>query len=118
MSLASPKVGAVHAAPVGFDPNDPQYVDPFGVPDQAYRVPALALSNKQALLGSPTTIIIEARAADLRWQLGSITVVADSMSHWLAQGDAREIRVGANTHIAAIRAGTKDGVLEVTTLVR
>ena len=61
-------------------------------------------------------VSITAVGADIRYSLGDNTVTASSTSHYLPQGQSRDFAVSASQYIAAIRAGSTDGTLEITEL--
>jgi hypothetical protein len=86
------------------------------------------VARQQAATTSPATITltttvrrvsIAARTSNLRYVVGTGSVVANaSTSHWIAAGERLDIAVPANGLIGVIRdtAATADGVLEVTEL--
>lgn len=81
----------------------------------ARRVTAGSTSASQALTTSGIAgISITAIGADIRYNIGA---AASATSHYLPEGQSRDIRVGASAVVHAMRAGSTDGVLEITELL-
>lgn len=83
----------------------------------ARQLAAGASSANTALTSTCRRITIHARDANIRFMIGSTSQTANaSTSHWIAQGERLDYAVPATPNIAVIRAGSIDGVLEVTEL--
>ena len=92
-------------------------VEPLGIPGVARQLAAGAASANTALSAGVGRISIYARNADIRYAVGSTAQTANaSTSHFIAAGERLDIDVPASPNIAVIRAGTVDGVLELTEL--
>lgn len=92
-------------------------VEPLGIPGVARQLAAGAASANTALTAGVGRISIYARGADIRYAVGSAAQTANaSTSHFIAAGERLDIDVPASPNIAVIRAGTVDGVLELTEL--
>lgn len=62
-------------------------------------------------------ISITAVDADVRFALGNGSINATSTSHYLAKGQSRDFRVEPGQYLAAIRAGSENGSVEITELL-
>lgn len=91
-------------------------VEPLGIPGVARQATAGAASTNTVLTTTVARISIYARTADIRYSVGSSAQTATSSSHFIAAGERLDIDVPATPNIATIRAGTTDGVLEITEL--
>jgi hypothetical protein len=92
-------------------------VEPLGTPGVARQIAAGAASVNTLLTSTCRRISIHARSADIRYAVGSSAQTANAAtSHFIAAGERLDIDVPATPNIAVIRAGTSDGVLEVTEL--
>jgi hypothetical protein len=97
--------------------NDRIPVEPLGVPGVARQLAAGVASANTALTSTVRRISIYARTADIRYAVGSTSQTASATtSHFIALGERLDIDVPATPNIAVIRAGSVDGVLEVTEL--
>ncbi len=92
-------------------------VETLGTPGVARQLTAGAASANTALTTSVRRVSIYARSADIRYVVGSSAQTASATSHFIASGERLDIDVPATPNIAVIRAGTTDGVLEVTELL-
>lgn len=90
--------------------------DPLGRPATARQVAAGAASASVQLTEGITRVTLYARGADIRYALGAAAPAAGGASHYLAIGERVDIAVPSAWYIAAIRAGTVDGTLEITEL--
>ena len=91
-------------------------VEPLGIPGVARQLAAGASSANTALTSTVGRISIYARGADIRDRVGTGAQTANATSHFIAAGERLDIDVPATPNIAVIRAGTKDGTLELTEL--
>lgn len=92
-------------------------VDTLGLPTVARQLAAGATSANTALTATCRRISIYARTADIRYSVGTVAQTANATtSHWIASGERLDIDVPAGANIAVIRAGTTDGVLELSEL--
>ena len=93
-------------------------VEILGLPVLPLQLPAGAASANTALSSTLRAISIYARGADIRYMIGSGSQTASATSHFLASGDSKDFLLSiGNPNIAVIRAGSTDGVLEVTGLI-
>jgi hypothetical protein len=103
--------------------NDRVKVEPLGSAGGiARQLAAAAASANVALTSTCRRVSLFARGADIRYSIGSSAQTATTTSgvatsHYLAQGERIELAVPATPNIAAIRAGTTDGTLEITELL-
>lgn len=91
-------------------------VEPLGIPGVSRQLTATAASANTAITSTVGRISIFARNADIRYVVGSSAQTATSTSHFIASGERLDIDVPTTPNIAVIRAGSVDGVLEVTEL--
>lgn len=61
-------------------------------------------------------VSVTAMGADVRFALGDAAVTASATSHYLPEGQSRDFKVEPGQYIAAIRAASTDGDLEITEL--
>lgn len=81
------------------------------------RVAAEAASARVQLSTSAVRgVSVTAVGANVRFALGGSDVTATATSHYLPEGQGRDFRVEPGQYIAAIRADSTDGVLEITEL--
>jgi hypothetical protein len=103
--------------------NDRVKVEPLGSAGGiARQLAAASASANVALTSTCRRVSLFARGADIRYSIGSSAQTATTTSgvatsHYLAQGERIELVVPATPNIAAIRAGTTDGTLEITELL-
>ncbi len=93
----------------------------LGQPGLAYQITAGASSTPQALSAGCRRVSLYARGAAIRYAVATGTPTASatsgaSTSHYIEQGERLDVATPAGASIAAIRAGSTDGVLEVTEL--
>lgn len=89
----------------------------LGQPQVARQLAASSASANTALTTTARRISIYARTADIRYAIGSTSQTANaSTSHFIALGERLDLALPATPNIAVIRAGSVDGVLEVTEL--
>ena len=91
-------------------------VETLGIPGVSRQLTATAASSNTTLTAGVGRISMFARNADIRYVVGSSSQTASSTSHFIASGERLDIDVPATPNIAVIRAGSTDGVLEVTEL--
>lgn len=91
--------------------------EPLGRPEVARQLAAGAASANVQLTAGVTRLTICARGADIRFAIGVAAPTAAGTSHYLAIGERMDIAIPSGWYIAAIRAGTVDGTLEITELV-
>lgn len=91
-------------------------VEPLGIPGVARQLAAGAASTNVALTAGVNRVSLYARGADIRYAVGSSSQTASGTSHFIALGERLDIDVPATANIAAIRAGSVDGTLEITEL--
>lgn len=89
-------------------------VDVLLVPSVPRQLAAEAASTNQALTTTCRRISITARDASIRFSIGSTSQTASGTSHYIWQGERLEFAVPSSPNIAAIRAGTINGTLEIT----
>jgi hypothetical protein len=83
----------------------------------ARQLAAGAASANTALTVTTRRISIHARLADIRYAIGTGGAqTASATSHFIAMGERLDLDVPLSAQIAVIRAGTTDGVLEVSEL--
>lgn len=91
--------------------------EPLGLPIVARQLAAGAASANLALTVGTNRISVYARDADIRYALGTSAQTATGTSHFIASGERLDLVAPIGTpNIAAIRAGTTDGTLEITEL--
>lgn len=91
-------------------------VEPLGIPGTARQLTANATSQNLTLTVTCRRISMYARNADIRYLVGSASQTANSTSHFIAASERLDIDVPTAPNIAVIRAGTTDGILEITEL--
>jgi len=92
-------------------------VDTLAAVGVARQLAAGAASANTALTTTARRISIHARLADIRYAIGAGAQTASGTSHYIAAGERLDRDVPASAQIAVIRAGSTDGVLEVSELV-
>ena len=92
-------------------------VDTLAAVGVARQLAATAATANTALTTTCRRISIHARGADVRYAIGTVAQTASATSHFIGQSERLDIDVAANTQIAVIRAGTVDGVLELSELL-
>jgi hypothetical protein len=84
----------------------------------ARQLAAGASSTNTVLTASCRRISIRARNGDVRFSIGTGAQTANaSTSHFIAQDERLDFDVPASAQIAVIRAGTSDGIIELSELV-
>lgn len=115
-----PAIGGIVTQPTGLSPSAPSYVEPLRFLGSARQLAASTTSTSVALTSGTYGVRLFARDTDMRFALGSSSVVAHSTTgHWLARGTEVYLRVNAGeTHLAVIRSSTAvaDGTLEISEL--
>lgn len=96
---------------------NPYPVDTLGVPSVARQLNAGSASANTALTTTTRRVSLFARNADIRYSVGSTSQTASATSHFIAQNERIDIDVPATPNIAVIRAGSTDGILELTELL-
>jgi hypothetical protein len=91
-------------------------VDTLARPDVARQLAAGAASANTALTTTCRRVSIHARTADIRYAIGTGAQTASATSHFIAAGERLDLDVPASAQIAVIRAGSTDGVLELSEL--
>lgn len=91
-------------------------VDTLATVGLARQLAAGSASANTALTASARRISIFARLADVRYAIGTGAQTAHSSSHYIAVGERLDLDIPASAQIAVIRAGSVDGVLEVSEL--
>ena len=92
-------------------------VDILGTPVLARQLTAGAASANTALTASSRAVSIRATGADIRFRIGSAAQTASATAHFIADGERLDFLLNVSSpNIAVIRAGSVDGVLEVTEL--
>jgi hypothetical protein len=91
-------------------------VDTLASIGSAKQLAAGATSASTALTATCRRVSIHARLADIRYAVGTGTQTASATTHFIAMGERLDFDVPASAQIGVIRAGTVDGVLEVTEL--
>jgi hypothetical protein len=89
-------------------------VDVLSIPGQPRSVVAVSTSTNLALTTTCRRISITARDANIRFSVGVGAQSASATSHYIWQGERLDFSVPATANIAAIRAGTLDGTLEIS----
>lgn len=103
--------------------NNRLQVEPLGASGGIARQLAAGVSSTNVALTTTTRrISLYARGADIRYSIGSSAQTATTStgvatSHFLAAGERIELVVPATPNVAAIRAGSTDGTLEITELL-
>ena len=93
-------------------------VEPLGTPSVARQLTAGSTSASTALTSNISRLSIRCRNADVRYVVGIGTQTASaSTSHFIANGERIDIAVPIGATIGYIRAGSTDGILEITELV-
>lgn len=90
--------------------------EPLGIPSVPRNLPAAAVSADIALTATCARVSLCAVGADIFYSVGTGPQTATAASHWIFEGERLDIRVLPGSHIAAIRAGSTDGVLCVSEL--
>ena len=94
------------------------HVEPLGKPGVARQLTAGVASASTALTTNISRVSIRCRNADVRFRVGVGTQTANaSTSHFIAAGERLDLAVPFNSAIGYIRAGSNDGILEVTELI-
>ena len=91
-------------------------VEPLGIPVTARQLTVNATSQNLTLTATCRRISMYARNADMRYSVGTTSQTANSTSHFIAVSERLDIDVPTTPNIAVIRAGTTDGILEITEL--
>lgn len=91
-------------------------VEPLGTPLVARQLIANSTSQNTPLTVTCRRISMYARNADIRYMVGSTSQTANTSSHFIATSERLDIDVPATPNIAIIRAGSTDGILEITEL--
>lgn len=91
-------------------------VEIAGTPATARQLNATATSANVALTATVKRLSIFARGADIRYVIGSGAQTATATSHYIGTNERLTIAVTNPANIAAIRAASTDGVLEITEL--
>lgn len=91
-------------------------VEPLGLPGLARQLTAAASSSNTVLTANISRISIYNRTADARFTIGSVAQTASATtSHYIAAGERLDFAVPSpQAHIAVIRAGSTDTVIELT----
>lgn len=93
-------------------------VEILGQPSVAYQLTTGAASASTTLSTNTCRISIRCRNADSRYVIGMGTQTANaSTSHFIANGERLDIAVPPGASIGYIRAGSADGILEVSELI-
>jgi len=92
-------------------------VEPLGRPSVARKITAGATSSSTALTSNIMRVSMRATGADIRYVVGVGTQTATTNSHFIASGERLDINVPRGGSIGVIRAGSTDGVLELTELI-
>lgn len=92
-------------------------VDTLGAVGVARQLAAGAASANTALTASCRRISICATSANIRFSIGTGAQTASATSHFIQSGERLDLDVPASAQIAVIRAGSTDGVLELSELV-
>lgn len=92
-------------------------VEPLGIPGVARQLNAGSASANTALTTTTRRVSLFARNADIRYLVGSTSQTASGTSHFIGQNERIDIDVPATPNIAVIRAGSTDGILELTELL-
>jgi hypothetical protein len=90
-------------------------VDTLGAVGVARQLAAGAASGTSTNLTS-RRISIHANGAAIRYAIGTGTQSAAATSHYIASGERLDLDVPASAQISVMRAGSTDGVLELTEL--
>lgn len=108
--------GAIKVDTSGGSASGRSLVEPLGVPGVARQQTATSTSQNIALTTSVTRCSLYARNADIRYLVGSTSQTASATSHFLGIGERIDIALPATPNIGVIRAGSVDGVLEISEL--
>ena len=92
-------------------------VEPLGQVGTARQLAAGASSANTALSSGVFRISVRATGGDIRFSIGQGTQTATATSHFIGQDERLDFSVTSGSNIAVIRAGSSNGVLEVTELV-
>ena len=92
-------------------------VEPLGTPGVSRQLTAGATTANTALTAGLFRISIRATGGDIRFSIGQGTQTASATSHFIGQDERLDFSVTNGSNIAVIRAGSSNGVLEVTELV-
>jgi hypothetical protein len=103
--------------PSVFQTPDLLAVDTLARPGVARQLAAGASSVNTALTSTCRRVSMHARTADIRYSIGAGAQTATSTSHFIAMGERLDFDVPASAQIAVIRAGSTDGVLELSELI-
>jgi hypothetical protein len=95
---------------------NPLPVDTLAALGVARQLAAGAASANTALTTTCRRVSIHARTADIRYVIGIGAQTASATSHFIAAGERLDLDVLASAQIAVIRAGSTDGVLELSEL--
>jgi hypothetical protein len=95
---------------------NPMPVDTLAALGVARQLAAGAASANTALTTTCRRVSIHARTADIRYVIGTGAQTASATSHFIAAGERLDLDVPASAQIAVIRAGSTDGVLELSEL--
>ena len=94
------------------------HVEPLGRPGVSRQLAAGVASASTALTTNVGRISIRCRNADVRFVIGVGTQTANaSTSHFIAAGERLDLAVPFKAAIGYIRAGSNDGILEVSELI-
>jgi hypothetical protein len=96
--------------------SNPLPVDALAALGVARQLAAGAASANTALTTTCRRVSIHARTADIRYVIGTGAQTASATSHFIAAGERLDLGVPASAQIAVIRAGSTDGVLELSEL--
>jgi hypothetical protein len=103
-------------AAVDVSATNPMPVDTLAAIGAARQLAAGAASANTALTTTCRRVSIHARTADIRYAIGTGAQTASATSHFIAAGERLDLDVPASAQIAVIRAGSTDGVLELSEL--
>jgi hypothetical protein len=92
-------------------------VDTLATLGVARQLAAGATTVNTALTTTCRRVSIHARTADIRYVIGTGAQTASATSHFIAAGERLDLDVPASAQIAVIRAGSTDGVLELSELI-
>jgi hypothetical protein len=91
-------------------------VDTLATLGVARQLAAGATTVNTALTTTCRRVSIHARTADIRYVIGTGAQTASATSHFIAAGERLDLDVPASAQIAVIRAGSTNGVLELSEL--
>lgn len=102
---------------VGSSSTLPQYVSYLPTFGLTRQLSAGGTSDRVGLTSGLRAVRLCARGADVRFAVGTFSVVASNTDHFLAEGYSIEFPLrSGDDYIAAIRASTVDGALEISEL--